>query len=930
MPIRLSNTARFALIALAVLWFTHRTLIEIIIDWMWFDAVGYIEVFEKSLGARIALFAAGSLIAGVFIRLNVVRALRAAPMDPRAFQSVSGEMLVDPRQVLGLIRFVGWVVTLLPAFVFGMVASSLWLEVLSFVERIPFGTTDPVFGYDVAFYVFELPLIAYARGIASGIVVVTAIACGVYYLFHQSTMGRTQMPISDAGRKHMLVLAAILFALTAVGWWLDRYDLLFSREGAVWGVGYTDEHARIPAFGMMAAISLGVAVMLASSLNEVTLKRPVTALGFYFVARILLSSAWPNVIQEYNVKPNELGMESAYLERNIASTREAYALDRIEVKPFDASDALTMDAIDANPKTVENIRVWDDRPLLTTLRQLQEIRPYYDFADVDVDRYTIDGRLRQVMLSARELNYDNVPANAKSWFNEHLQYTHGYGLTMSPVNVVTPEGLPDLFIQDIPPESRVGMEIERPEVYYGELTDRFVLVNTEANEFDFPNGDQNAYTKYAGDGGVPIGSTLRKVLFSLYYQSLDILMSDYVSADSKIMFRRRVKERVSEIAPFLQLDRDPYLVVSEGRMFWMMDAYTVTDRYPYAEHFLLPRKRINYIRNSVKVVMDVYHGTVDFYIADAEDPLIDVYSRIFPNAFKPIAQMPEGLRPHVRYPVDFFDIQAAMYRAYHMTDPTVFYNKEDMWEAPKELFGSKEQLMQSYYLIMKLPEEEDEEFILLVPFVPTNKDNMISWLAARCDPENYGRLVLFQFPKQRLIYGPSQIEARIDQTPEISEQLTLWSQAGSRVIRGNLLVIPVEDALMYVEAVYLQAESSQLPELKRVIVSYENAIAMEPTLDMALRKVFGAKSVARALTDAEGADNAGDGSGGATTVRAWQSLASDAQFLFDGAIEAQRSGDWSAYGAQLNALEDALQSLMEAAKDSNVGLAERQAKTESE
>jgi len=910
MPIRISPMARLLLVAFAVFWFTHRTVIEIVIDWMWFDAVGYIEVFETSLVARAVLFAIGFTISALFIGLNVRRALRSTPIDPMAFQVITGEMAVDPRQIKGLIRVLSWVVTLLPAFVFGMVTSSLWLEVLSFVEQIPFGVTDPVFGYDVAFYVFELPLIAYARGIAVGALIVTLIACGVYYLFHQSTMGRSQMPVGEAGLKHLLLLGALLFVLTGLGWWLDRFELLFAREGAVWGVGYTDEHARIPAFGMMAAISMGVAAVLAFSVRQGSLKRPVTALGFYFVVRILLSSAWPNVIQEYSVKPNELGMETEYLERNIAATREAYALDRIEVKPFDASDDLTMDVLQTNPQTIENIRVWDDRPLLTTLRQMQEIRLYYDFADVDVDRYMLDGRSRQVMLSARELNYDNVPANAKSWFNEHLQYTHGYGLTMSPVNVVTPEGLPDLFIQDIPPKSKVGIEITRPEVYYGELTDRFVLVNTEADEFDYPDSDNNAYTKYKGNGGVPIGTTLRKALFSLYYQSFDILLSDYVTEGSKIMFRRRVKERVAEIAPFLQMDRDPYLVVSEGRMLWMMDAYTVTDRYPYAEHFLLPRKRINYIRNSVKVVMDAYHGTVDFYVSDAEDPLIQVYSRIFPNAFQPMSEMPEGLRQHVRYPVDFFDIQAAMYRAYHMTDPTVFYNKEDMWEAPKELFGSKEQLMQSYYLIMKLPGEQEEEFILLVPFVPTNKDNMISWLAARCDPESYGRLVLYQFPKQKLIYGPSQIEARIDQTPEISEQMTLWSQAGSRVIRGNLLVIPVEDALMYVEAVYLQAESSQLPELKRVIVSYENAIAMEPTLDQALRKVFGSKRAMPALTTSSGeaVEIAQD-----AVILGWQELASEAQLLYVQAVEAQRSGDWSDYGAQIEALESTLKELNEVA-----------------
>jgi hypothetical protein len=396
----------------------------------------------------------------------------------------------------------------------------------------------------------------------------------------------------------------------------------------------------------------------------------------------------------------------------------------------------------------------------------------------------------------------------------------------------------------------------------------------------------------------------------LYYQSFDILLSNYVTAESKIMFRRQIKERVSTLAPFLHLDRDPYLVVEDGRMVWMIDAYTVSDRFPYAEKFLLPRKSINYIRNSVKIVVDAYHGDVNFYVSDADDPMIQVYSKIFPNVFQPMSELPESLVSHVRYPADFFDVQAAMYRAYHMTDPTVFYNKEDMWEAPKELFGSKEQIMQSYYLIMKLPGEEEEEFILLVPFVPTNKDNMISWMAARCDPENYGRLVLYQFPKQRLIYGPSQIEARIDQTPEISEQMTLWSQAGSRVIRGNLLVIPVEDSLMYVEAVYLQAESSQLPELKRVIVSYENSIAMEKTLDGALRKVFGSSS----LPSAEEQERQ-VASGEVPAGPYWQGLVERASVEYQAAVSAQKLGDWAAYGAELERLEETLKSLSNAARD---------------
>jgi hypothetical protein len=907
---QLPRTVRFALVALIVVWFTHRSLTEIAIDWMWFDAAGYLEVFKTSLSARAALFVAGTVVAATFIRINVGYALKSHPIQPNAFRLVSGEMVVDPARMAGLFGLLGWLVSILPALVFGLVASSLWLDVLSFVERVPFGTIEPVFGKDVAFYVFELPMLEFARSISVGIVMVSMLASGVYYFFHQSTMGTGPEPVSQAARKHLFLLLGLLFLLAGMGWWLDRFDLLFQRTGAVWGVGYTDEHARIPAFTAMAAIAIGAGLAMFASVRDGGLKRPVTVVGAYFIARMLIAGAWPGVVQEYSVKPNELGLETEYLERNIEATRTAFALDRIDVKPFDAATDLTMDVLDANPQTLDNIRVWDDRPLLTTLRQMQEIRLYYDFADVDVDRYDINGQSRQVMLSARELNYANVPQNAQSWFNEHMQYTHGYGLTMSPVNVVTPEGLPDLFIQDIPPASSVGIQVDRPEVYYGELTDRFVLVQTKAEEFDYPNGSENAYTRYAGDGGVPIGTTLRQALFSLYYQSFDILLSNYVTAESKIMFRRQIKERVSTLAPFLHLDRDPYLVVEDGRMVWMIDAYTVSDRFPYAEKFLLPRKSINYIRNSVKIVVDAYHGDVNFYVSDADDPMIQVYSKIFPNVFQPMSELPESLVSHVRYPADFFDVQAAMYRAYHMTDPTVFYNKEDMWEAPKELFGSKEQIMQSYYLIMKLPGEEEEEFILLVPFVPTNKDNMISWMAARCDPENYGRLVLYQFPKQRLIYGPSQIEARIDQTPEISEQMTLWSQAGSRVIRGNLLVIPVEDSLMYVEAVYLQAESSQLPELKRVIVSYENSIAMEKTLDGALRKVFGSSS----LPSAEEQERQ-VASGEVPAGPYWQGLVERASVEYQAAVSAQKLGDWAAYGAELERLEETLKSLSNAARD---------------
>jgi uncharacterized membrane protein (UPF0182 family) len=909
--VQIPRSVRILGISLLVLWLTHQPIIDVLVDWQWFDTIGYVGVFETMLTARLGAGIAGFIVAALVIGLNVRWAFRAAPINPMRLAMLTGDVGLDADRLLRFIRVAGVLGVGFLAFMFGLGAMSLWLDVLTFIAAEPFGMTDVVFGRDVGFYIFELPLIASLHNMASALLVVTILPVAIYHVFQQVYINRSQEILSPPARKQVLLLMGLLFLVSALGWWLDRFGLLYQKQGAVWGIGYADLHARLPAFWAMMVVSIAVALALISSLKQTNLRRPVTALGGYFLVRLLLVSAWPGVVQEYSVRPNELGMESEFLVSNIEATRTAYALDRVEVRPFEAAEDLTLADVQAHPETVENIRVWDDKPLLTTYQQLQEIRLYYDFVDVDVDRYEIDGRSRQVMLAARELNYANVPQTAQSWFNEHFQYTHGYGLTMSPVNIVTEEGLPDLFIQDIPPESSIGIEIDRPEVYYGEVTNQYVLVDTKAKEFDYPMGDQNAYTKYAGEGGVAIGTLAQQTLFALYFQELDILLTNYLTPQSKVMFRRRIQDRVQTLAPFLTFERDPYLVVTDGRMRWMIDAYTTTDRFPYSEPSSFGGQRINYLRNSVKVVVDAYDGTVDFYVSDAEDPIIRVFGKIFPEMFKSMAELPESLASHVRYPVGFFDVQAALFRAYHMTDPTVFYNKEDMWEAPREIFGSQEQTMRSYYLIMKLPGEDTEEFILLVPFVPTGKENMISWLAARCDPEHYGKLLLYQFPKKKVIFGPGQIEARIDQTPEISEQLTLWSQAGSRVVRGNLLVIPIEDSLMYVEAVYLQAESAQMPELKRVIVVYEKRIAMESTLEEALAKVFSAKTPRRKNWSEQGRAE--------PRVQmvvpvgtSWETLATSAQATYVQAIEAQKAGDWAGYGAALEELEATLGALTSA------------------
>ncbi len=919
---QLPRWMRIVVVLVVLLWLGNRPVIGIAVDWLWFDALGYLSVFKTSLTAKVGMWALGLTVTAGFLAANLRIAVRDEPIDTRRLSILLADLGLAPEQLHSLIRGLLVMLVVLPSLLLAGLTAGQWLSVLALLEREPFGVVDPVFGHDIGFYVFQLPIAVFTQGILWALVMLTLMVCGAYYIARDGFINRDIPSLAPGARVHLLALGAALFALMAGGWWLQRFDLLFGHSGVVWGVGYTDLNARIPGFWIMTVCALSVSAALAAATMQRSWRLPTVGLGLYAVALVLVVGIWPDIVQDYFVKPSELDLEREFISQNIAATNSAYALDRIEVRPFEAEAGLTMDDVNANPLTVENVRVWDARPLLTTYGQIQEIRTYYDFFDVDVDRYHVNGQLRQVMLSARELNHRNIPDQARSWVNEHFQYTHGYGLTMSPVNIVTDEGLPDLFIKDIPPQSSIGIPVTRPEVYFGELTDNYVMVKTSADEFDYPMGDQNVYTTYTGSGGVPIGSLWKKALFALHFQSLDIVLSQYLEADSRVMFRRKISDRISRVAPFLHFDSDPYLVVEEGQMFWMIDAYTTTDRYPYSEPMQQSRGRFNYIRNSVKVIVNAYDGSVQLYISDDTDPLIRAYSKIFPGAFLPMSQMPGALAEHIRYPSDFFDAQAAMYRTYHMKDPTVFYNKEDLWELPRELYDGKEQPMESYYLIMKLPEEDREEFILLLPFVPTGKDNMISWLAARCDKDHYGNLLLYQFPKQKLIYGPRQIEARVDQDPDISEMITLWSQAGSRVVRGNLLVIPISNSLMYVEPLYLQAESSQLPELKRVIVSYENRIAMRKTLDEALQAVFGSGTVpSTPSVRGDGSQREGTPEEPALTHAdnaEWSALAAQASEQLARAEERQRAGDWAGYGEALTALGKTLDALKAAASPESV------------
>lgn len=900
---------RILLAVIVAIWLLGDGILSLLVDWNWFEAAGHIDLFSTKIWTQVTLWLSSFCFIFLFLFLNLRYSSSVAKINLLGLQKQLVDIEISIENTARLLSLLRWLAIIFPAFIFANIISDQWLYCLAFLEPVLFEQKDSLFGLDYSFFVFQLPMIVLFIAILKSISVLTMLIIGLQGFVRDVLLNVAGSTLKPKTRAHLAFLGSLVFLFFGVEWYLERYNILFTKDGVVWGAGYADVSARIPAYWIMTVVSVLVSLSLIFSLLRKEYRLSTTTIIGYFIARVLVVGIWPSIVQDYMVKPNELEVEKPFIRQNILATRYGYALDRISVEAFEASYDVTMKDIQNNPLTINNVRVWDDRPLLTTYGQLQEIRTYYDFKDVDIDRYQINGELRQVMLSARELNYRNVSSQAKSWVNEHFQYTHGYGLTMSPVNLVTEEGLPSLFIKDIPPENSINFEITRPEIYYGELTDSYVVVGGTVKEFDYPQGDQNVYSNYEGTGGVAIGSLWHKLLFAWHFGNIEMLLSNYIDSDSKILFRREITDRVETLAPFLYYDSDPYLVLSEGRMVWILDAYTITNDIPYSEP--IGSNRFNYIRNSVKVVIDAYNGSVDFFVAEEGDPLIQVYQQIFPNTFKPLKDLPEDLKEHLRYPVDFFEIQAEMYRAYHMLDETVFYNKEDMWGLPKELYAGQEQRMEAYYLIMKLPEAEEAEFVLLLPFVPTGKDNMISWLAARSDAPNYGRLILYQFPKQKLIYGPRQIEARIDQDPEISKQITLWSQSGSSVVRGNLLVIPIGNSLVYVEPLYLQAESSQLPELKRVIVAYDNRIAMEKTLSESLLAVFGDKLevLEKNLLQKEDSERRLSSIDSSMQNDGWEGLAQKAYLQLQEATQAQREGNWSVYGQRLEDLAQSLEDL---------------------
>jgi uncharacterized membrane protein (UPF0182 family) len=922
-PPQMSTATRIRLWTIVVLGITGYLLVRfgvgLYTDYLWFQHLNLETVFTTGLWARVLV---GVAVAVPFAAIFAFNAYMARWLSIRNVLFFSEEIMVAQKFVIWVIVaavvFLAWIV--------GTAASTNWLMILRFVNYQSFNLPDPIFGMDVGFYIFSLPfwnfiqtwlLIAFILSLLG--------ALAIYALAQQNNLSEGRLVVLPHVKLHLSVLGALIFLVLAWGHWLSMFELMYSPRGVAFGASYTDVNISLWALWVMVAVAVVVSLIL---LANIFLRRNAVSLGAVFVwmgIGIIGTGIIPGLVQRYLVEPNELGAEAPYIEHNIAFTNFAYGLNEVKERDFPSVAPLTPEIVQSEGTFLKNIRLWDYRPLRQTYQQIQAIRLYYQFYDVDFDRYIVDGELRQVALAPRELDKNQL--QSPTWVTQKLQFTHGYGLVANPVNEVTREGLPQLWVQDLPPVSIFDdLKIERPEIYYGEHLGDYVFVNTTEREFNYPSGDQNVFTQYAGTGGVVLDSFLKNVAFAVRLSDLNMLLSQEFTNSSRVMLHRNIGDRVEALAPFLEYDNDPYIVINQetGQLFWIQDAYTTSSLFPYAEPF----GNLNYIRNSVKVVIDAYNGSMTFYVTDSDDPLIRSYQAIFPDLFTPMSEMPAWVRERIRYPEDLFRIQSELYRTYHMKDVNVFYNKEDLWQVPNETFSGNTQPVEPYYVILKLPEEEESEFALIQPFTPNNKDNLIAWMAARSDGDQYGELVIYRFPKQELIFGPLQIEGRIDQNPEISAQITLWDQGGSEVIRGNLLVLPIGDSLLYVEPLYLRAENGQIPELKRVILAAGNTIVMRETLAQALQALFeeqgdeippltaARESPAAAETEAPQLEAAPPAIGGggvpdellSLTVEQLAELASD---RYAAAEQALQRGDWAAYGEELDVMEAALQALLQ-------------------
>jgi uncharacterized membrane protein (UPF0182 family) len=891
-------TLLLGIAALAAMGILFPGLVALLTDWWWFREIGYEVVFTRSLTTQVLLFlAAGGLtFGGLYLNLRVAQRglvanpilLQLAESAPRLNLTVALRRLSLPLSLgLGLLA--------------GFGASAAWGLVLRAIYGVPFGIADPVFSRDIGFYVFTLPGVSAGIGFLFSLTVLSLLlVVPVYWVRGDLAPGPRGLQIEPSAGLHMAILLAVLLLLVALRLWVVEIpSLLYSTTGPLIGASYTDLHARLPALRVTAALAALAAVgVLIGAVRGRLARYGLWAVGGYLGVAFVGRGVFPQVMQKLVVAPTELTRETPYLRNHIVATRQAWGLDSVEVRELGGEAGLTLANIRANATTIENVRLWDREPLLMTFGQLQEIRTYYDFISVDDDRYWIDGKYRQVLLSPRELNAASLPT--RTFINEHLTFTHGMGLTLGPVNQVTPEGLPVLFVRDLPPVSTVSLRVRRPQIYYGELANDYVFVGTRQREFDHPSGEANVYAAYGGTGGVRVGNLLRRVMLAVRFGSINVLFSQDITNDSRVLYYRDIMNRARTALPFLRFDRDPYLVLADdGTLEWILDAYTTSDDYPYAQRL---SDGTTYMRNSVKLVIDAYNGSLTAYLSAPADPLIRTWARIFPGIFLPLDSMPAGLRAHIRYPDDIYRVQTSLYATYHMDAPEDFYHREDQWQIP--IVAEREGAVPFMrHIVMRLPEESKAEFIYMVPFTPRGKDNLAAWMVARNDGAAYGKLRVYRLSRQRLVFGPQQIENRINQNTDISRQISLWDQRGSRVIRGDLLVIPIDESLLYVQPLYLQAEGGRIPELKRVVVAYENRVEMAETLDGALAALFGGSPESGRQPAPAVA------TGPAVADSGFRALATEARRRYQAALQAQRELDWARYGEemrQLGALLDRL------------------------
>lgn len=901
---KLAKFGKFGILILlvAVVIFFMPQIARFVTEYLWYAELGYQSVFLKLTFAKFAIGFVVFLLVFLLSFLTLQMTTRYQP----EIKTEDDTVINVPNDKTGGKR----ILALIPSIVLGLLAgylaaTTLWQSILLFLNQSAAGVTDPVFHRDISFYFFNLSLLETVYALAFLFVSVIFL-CNLLMTIYLQGFSKKTFKVMGARLVYFIVA---LFLLLIIGFQLRAANLLYAQNGAVFGAGYTDLRVTLPMYYAASAACVLSAITLVAGLKKHSLKiaviGPVALIVVLAVGYVAASG-----VQSFIVKPAEIAKEQPYITNNIEMTNRAYGLDSIEEVEFAANGTLTATDLQEEMDTIKNVRLIDYRPTITVFNQLQSMRLYYKFVDVDIDRYHIDGSQQQVYLAARELDQSSLDVSAQNWINKYVKYTHGYGAVVSPVNQITSQGQPEMWVENIPPTTTVPeLEITRPEIYYGQLTNDYVIVNTKEPEFDYPIGDTNAQSVYEGDAGISM-NLFNRALFALNEHDYKILVSNLITGDSKMLMHRNIQERAQRIAPFLTLDVDPYLVIDEGRLIWVIDAYTSSDKYPYATRVTNTDSAFygkNYIRNSAKVTVDAYTGETTFYIVDDSDPLIKCYANMFPGLFKPMSEMSDTLQHHLKYSTTLFEVQTEIYQRYHMKNPTVFYNKEDVWSISNELYGNQTTKMEPYFVNMRLPGSNQLEFLLMRPFTPTQKQNMVSWLAARNDGDNYGKLVLFKFPKQSTIYGPMQVESRISNDSEISQNLNLWDQQGSSVIRSNLLVIPIKNSILYVEPIYLTTNNeNSLPEVVRIVVAYKDKIVMARTLDDALSQLFGTDFRTEGVTVEDE---------GNSSFLTYDEIIEELKAAYQNAKTAQQEGDWSSYGLYMDQLEQAIGKLSKTGTD---------------